>query len=65
MIVNFRKEIWTLFSNENWSEEDEYMVSNYGRVKKKKIYQENWRLSPITLINGYETFGIVKKRKIR
>jgi hypothetical protein len=48
MIVNFRKEIWTPFSNENWSEEDEYMVSNYGRVKKKKIYEENWRLSPIT-----------------
>lgn len=64
MIVNFRKEIWTPFSNENWSEDDEYMVSNYGRVKKKKIYEENWRLAPITLNNGYETFGIVKKGKL-
>jgi DNA-binding Xre family transcriptional regulator len=64
MIVNFRKEIWTTFSNEKWSEDDEYMVSNYGRIKKKKIKEENWRLSPITLINGYETFGIVKKGKL-
>jgi len=64
MIVNFRKEIWTPFFNENWSEDDEYMVSNYGRVKKKKIYEENWRPAPINLINGYETFGIVKKGKL-
>jgi hypothetical protein len=64
MIQGFRNEIWTPFSNENWCEEDEYMVSNYGRVKKKKIYEENWRLAPITLINGYENFGIVKKGKL-
>lgn len=64
MIVNFRKEIWTPFSNENWSEDDEYMVSNYGRVKKKKNYEKNWRLSPTSLINGYESFGIVKKDKL-
>ncbi|MDD3721338.1 MAG: HNH endonuclease [Lutibacter sp.] len=64
MIVHFRNEIWMPFSNEKWCEEDEYMVSNYGRVKKKKIHQENWRLSPTSLINGYESFGIVKKGKL-
>lgn len=63
MIVNFRKEIWTPFFNEKWSEDDEYMVSNYGRVKKKKIHEENWRLSPTSLVSGYESFGIAKKGK--
>ncbi len=61
MIVNFRKEIWTPFSNENWCEDDEYMVSNYGRVKKKKIYEENWRLSPTCIVCNYESLGYAKK----
>src|SRR4030066_1824991 len=64
MIQGFRNEILRSFSNENWCEDDEYMVSNYGRVKKKKIHEENWRLSPTSLINGYESFGIVKKGKL-
>lgn len=64
MIVNFRNEIWTPFTNEKWSEEDEYMVSNYGRIKKKKVYGEEWRLSPTSLVSGYESFGFVKKGKL-
>ncbi|MBK5209887.1 MAG: HNH endonuclease [Flavobacteriaceae bacterium] len=64
MIVNFRKEIWTPFTNEKWSDDDEYAVSNYGRIKKKKVYDENWRLSPVSLVSGYESFGIVKKGKL-
>jgi hypothetical protein len=63
MIVNFRKEIWTPFFNKNWSEEDEYMVSNYGRVKKKKIYEENWRLSPTCIVCNYESIGYATKVK--
>ncbi|MFA5297235.1 MAG: HNH endonuclease [Lutibacter sp.] len=65
MIVNFRKEIWTPFINEKWSDEDEYAVSNYGRIKKKKVYDENWRLSPTSLVSEYESFGFVKKDKVR
>lgn len=63
MIQGFRNEIWKSYINENWSEEDEFMVSNYGRVKKKKVYEESWRLSPTSLVSNYESFGIVKKGK--
>ncbi|HEY9169801.1 MAG TPA: HNH endonuclease [Lutibacter sp.] len=64
MIINFRKEIWRSYKNEKWSEEDDYMVSNYGRIKKKKVYDENWRLSPTSIVSGYESFGVVKKGKL-
>ena len=40
MIVNFRQEIWTPFVNEKWCEEDELMISNYGRVQRKKVGEE-------------------------
>lgn len=63
MIQGFRNEIWKSYSNENWSEEDEYMVSNYGRIKKKKVYQEAWRLSPTSMVCNYESFGFIKKGK--
>ena len=61
MIVDFKDEIWRSYLNEKWSDADEYMVSNYGRIKKKKVYDEAWRLSPTSLVSGYESFGIVKK----
>lgn len=64
MFVNFRNEIWTPFTNEKWCNEDEYEVSNYGRIKKKKVYDENWRLSPTSIVSEYESFGIAKKDKL-
>jgi hypothetical protein len=63
MIINFRQEIWTPYKNENWSEEDQYLISNYGRVQRKKVYEEEWKLSKTSLIGGYDSFWIRKKGK--
>lgn len=60
MIVNFRKEIWKPYKNEKWVEEDELMISNYGRVQRKKTYEEDWALSRTSLIGGYDSFWIRK-----
>lgn len=65
MIVNFRNEIWTPYRGEDWSEEDVYLISNYGRVLRKKKFQdkEAWELSRTSFVNEYETFWIRKKGK--
>jgi len=65
MIIDFKNELWKPYKEEHWSDDDEYMVSNYGRVKKKKIYDENWRLSPTSLVSEYTSFGIKKKGKLK
>ena len=61
MIVNFRQEIWTPFVNEKWCEEDELMISNYGRVQRKKLGEEEWKLSKTSLIGGYDSFWIRRR----
>ncbi|SDX59891.1 NUMOD4 motif-containing protein [Lutibacter oricola] len=61
MIVDFRNEEWKPYRGEDWVEEDEYLISNYGRVKRKKITDENWKLSKTSLISGYDSFWISKK----
>jgi len=61
MIVNFRQEIWTPFVNEKWCEEDELMISNYGRVQRKKVGEEEWKLSKTSLIGGYDSFWIRRR----
>lgn len=63
MIIDFKNEIWKSYRLEHWSEDDEYMISNYGRVKKKKVYDNDWRLSPTSLVSEYKSFGIKKKGK--
>jgi predicted DNA binding protein len=63
MIIDFRNEIWKYYKGENWSDDDEFMVSNYGRIKKKKKYEENWRISPTSIVSNYLSFGIRKKTK--
>jgi len=65
MIIDFKNELWKPYKEEHWSDDDEYLVSNYGRVKKKKIYDENWRLSPTSLVSEYKSFGIKKKGKLK
>lgn len=61
MIVNFRQETWTPYFNEKWSADDELMISNYGRVKRRKAGEEEWELSKTSLIGGYDSFWIRKK----
>ena len=63
MIIDFKNEIWKYYKGENWSDDDEYMVSSYGRIKKKKKYEEDWRLSPTSLVSEYLSFGIRKKNR--
>ncbi len=61
MIIDFRNEIWRPYRGENWSEEDKYLFSNYGRVKRKKAYEDEWKLSKISLVSGYDSFWMAKK----
>ena len=63
MVIDFKNEIWLPYRLENWSEEDEYLISNYGRVKRKKINEEEWKLSKSSLVSGYVSFWIKKKEK--
>ncbi|AMC11435.1 hypothetical protein Lupro_09235 [Lutibacter profundi] len=65
MIIDFKNEIWKSYTQEHWSDDDEYMISNYGRVKKKKVYNSDWRLSPTSLVTGYKSFGIKKKGNLK
>ncbi|MDP3314147.1 HNH endonuclease [Lutibacter sp.] len=65
MINEFRNEVWKPYSKENWHEDDEYMASNYGRIKKKKVYEEEWKLSKSSLVTGYDSFGVKLKGKYK
>jgi len=63
MIRDYKGEIWAPYSNELWSEEDAYLVSNFGRIQRKKIFEDKWKLSKTSLIGGYDSFWIRKKGK--
>ncbi|NLP57126.1 HNH endonuclease [Lutibacter sp. B1] len=65
MIVNYRNEVWTPYKMESWSDEDEYLISNYGRIKRKKVTEDEWQLSKTSLVGGYPSFWIRKKGKSR
>jgi len=65
MIAHYRNEIWKPYVNENWCDENEFLISNYGRVQRKKNYEATWKLSRTSLVGGYNTFWIRKKGKDR
>ncbi len=65
MIIDFKDEIWRSYRLDIWSEEDEYLISNYGRVKRKKTNEDEWKLSKTSLVSGYVSFWIKKKGKHR
>jgi hypothetical protein len=62
MIRDYKDEVWASYANELWSAEDEYLVSNFGRIQRKKTFEEKWELSKTSLIGGYETFWIRRKK---
>ncbi|WP_456378737.1 HNH endonuclease signature motif containing protein [Lutibacter sp.] len=65
MIIDFKYELWKSYKEEHWSDDVEYRISNYGRVKKKKVNEDNWQLSPTSLVSGYKSFGIKKKGRFK
>ena len=62
MIRDFRDEIWAPYTNELWSDDDEYLISNFGRIQRKKRDLDKWELSKTSLIGGYDSFWIRKKK---
>ncbi|WP_111706930.1 HNH endonuclease [Lutibacter citreus] len=62
---NYRNEVWKPYKNELLVVEDEYLISNYGRVQRKKIDKEDWELSKTSLVGGYDTFWVRKKGRDR
>jgi len=65
MINDFKNELWLPYRLETWSEEDELQISNYGRIKRKKVYEDIWELSKYAYVSGYVSFWIKKKDKKR
>ena len=64
-MINFRNEIWKRYINDLFVEEDEYLISNYGRVQRKKSFNDVWEFSKSSLVSGYDTFWVRKKGKDR
>ncbi|RXP59482.1 HNH endonuclease [Lutibacter sp. HS1-25] len=62
MIRDYKNEVWAPYANELWSDDDEYLVSNFGRIQRKKTFEDNWELSKTSLIGGYVTFWIRRKK---
>ncbi|MFK5958988.1 MAG: HNH endonuclease [Lutibacter sp.] len=65
MIIDFKNELWLPYRLDSWSEEDELLISNYGRIKRKKVYDDTWELSKYAYVSGYVSFWIKKKDKKR
>lgn len=65
MVIDYRNEMWLSYKLDIWSDDDEYLISNYGRVKRKKVYEEEWKLSKTSLVSGYVSFWVKKKGKLR
>lgn len=64
-ITPFRNEIWENISFEDFdSEREEMQVSNYGRIKKRKLNEENFILVKQTIVNKFYTFTYPSKSKV-
>lgn len=64
MIKGFRNEIWKPFTLKDCDfEYEEIFVSNYGRVKRKKAKQEDFKLSRFVKANGFNMFFFNRKDK--
>lgn len=61
----FRNEIWKNIDFEDFDHEREEMqVSNYGRIKKRKIHEVEFQLSKQTIVNNFYTFTYPSKTRI-
>ena len=57
----YRNEVWKKFEIEKLNNEQEILVSNYGRVKKRKTDQPEFKLYKNGIINNFETFAYKNK----
>ncbi|MBL4747100.1 MAG: HNH endonuclease [Flavobacteriaceae bacterium] len=60
MIIDFKNEVWKPYREDLWSEFELFKVSNYGRVKSRKVDQEEFALVKTNLTGGYKMFWIAK-----
>ena len=64
MIKGFRNEIWKPFTLKDCDfKYEEIFISNYGRVKRKKPKQEEFKLSKFVKANGFDMFFFNRKDK--
>ena len=62
MIKGFRNEVWKLFTLKDCDTEYEAIyISNYGRVKRKKPNQEEFKLSKFVIANNFKMFFFNRK----
>lgn len=65
MLTHYRSEVWKPYTKEELSNVDEYLISNYGRVQRKKKNEDEWKLSKTSIVAGYDTFWIRKRKDNR
>lgn len=64
-IIPFRNESWKNILFEDFdSEREEMLVSNYGRIKKRKVNESEFELVKQTVVNNFCTFTYPSKTKI-
>ena len=62
MIRDYPNELWKkIIFDERFTDDEEFIVSNYGRVKKRKGDCEN--LVKVSLLSGYQVILVKKKDK--
>lgn len=62
MIRNYPNELWKkIIFDERFTNDEEFVVSNYGRVIKNKADCQN--LVKVSLLNGYQVILVKKKGK--
>jgi len=61
-VINLRNEVWKDLHNPEWRENEQYKISNYGRVLKLKYNPDGELFNP-SLLNGYPVFSAIKKNK--
>lgn len=50
-------EQWKEYFEEGWLETDRYLISNYGRIKRRKYGSEEFTLNKGSILNGYTTIS--------
>lgn len=61
----YRNEEWKSLNFEDFDEErEEMLISNYGRIKRRKLTEEEFVFVKQTLVNNFYTFSYPSKTKV-